>query len=127
MFDGFQERTIKLTRATLHVRFGGCGSPRILLHGHPRTHVAWSGVARVSAPVVWTSRFGSYPQLSLHFWQHPNNAAIPSERPRVTSGAPGLQHCCPSTNNVSLAKLTVRFGDSFLHTLLQRVEVNFCC
>jgi hypothetical protein len=27
MFDGFQEQTIGLTNATLHVRFGGKGLP----------------------------------------------------------------------------------------------------
>jgi hypothetical protein len=39
MFDGFSLETIALPEATLRVRRGGQGSPVLLLHGHPRTHV----------------------------------------------------------------------------------------
>ncbi len=41
---------ISLSEATLRVRHGGSGPPLLLLHGHPRTHVTWHGVAdRLSA------------------------------------------------------------------------------
>jgi len=49
MFDGFEEKIIEVSEATLRVRFGGAGSPLLLLHGHPRTHVTWSRVAPILA------------------------------------------------------------------------------
>lgn len=36
--------------ATLRVRYGGEGSPVVLLHGHPRTHATWHMVAARLAP-----------------------------------------------------------------------------
>lgn len=49
MFEGFQLDRVDLPEATLRVRHGGSGSPVLLLHGHPRTHVTWHRVAPLLA------------------------------------------------------------------------------
>jgi haloacetate dehalogenase len=49
MFEGFQLEMVELPEATLRVRYGGRGSPVLLLHGHPRTHVTWHRVAPLLA------------------------------------------------------------------------------
>ena len=41
MFEGFVETEV----AGIHLRHGGEGSPVLLLHGYPQTHVMWSQVA----------------------------------------------------------------------------------
>jgi haloacetate dehalogenase len=41
VFDGFVLDRIDVGEAVLRVRHGGSGSPVVLLHGHPRTHVTW--------------------------------------------------------------------------------------
>jgi haloacetate dehalogenase len=45
MFDGFTHHTIKTTGATINVVTAGQGSPVLLLHGYPETHVMWHKVA----------------------------------------------------------------------------------
>jgi haloacetate dehalogenase len=45
MFEGFQLEHVDVGEVTLRVRFGGSGSPVVLLHGHPRTHTTWHEVA----------------------------------------------------------------------------------
>lgn len=49
MFEGFQLEMVGLPDATLRVRYGGSGSPVLLLHGHPRTHTTWHRVAPIVA------------------------------------------------------------------------------
>jgi haloacetate dehalogenase len=49
MFDGFAHEQIHLRDALINVRYGGVGPPVLLLHGHPRTHAAWSRVAPLLA------------------------------------------------------------------------------
>ena len=50
MFDGFTETRIDVGNdVTLRVRYGGVGSPVVLLHGHPRTHTTWYRVAPLLA------------------------------------------------------------------------------
>ncbi|WP_188974164.1 alpha/beta fold hydrolase [Deinococcus aerolatus] len=49
MFDGFVLEMVQLPEATLRVRYGGSGSPLLLLHGHPRTHATWHRVAPLLA------------------------------------------------------------------------------
>ena len=49
MFEGFDLDTVTLPDATLRVRYGGRGSPVLLLHGHPRTHATWHRVAPLLA------------------------------------------------------------------------------
>jgi haloacetate dehalogenase len=49
MFDTFKLEFIQVAEATLRVRHGGSGFPVLLLHGHPRTHVAWHQVAPLLA------------------------------------------------------------------------------
>jgi haloacetate dehalogenase len=44
-FEGFKLDYVDAGEATLRVRYGGGGSPVVLLHGHPRTHVTWHAVA----------------------------------------------------------------------------------
>jgi haloacetate dehalogenase len=49
MFEGFTLERIDTGEAELRVRHGGSGSPVLLLHGHPRTHVTWHRVAPLLA------------------------------------------------------------------------------
>lgn len=49
MFEGFHCEMIDLPDATLRVRYGGSGSPVLLLHGHPQTHTTWHRVAPILA------------------------------------------------------------------------------
>lgn len=45
MFDGFQLDFVDVGEVTLRVRSGGAGPAVLLVHGHPRTHATWYGVA----------------------------------------------------------------------------------
>ncbi len=45
MFKGFKSQKIQTTGATINVVSGGQGSPLLLLHGNPETHVMWHKVA----------------------------------------------------------------------------------
>ena len=44
-FEGFKRDQIKTSGATINVVYGGKGSPLLLLHGIPETHVLWRKVA----------------------------------------------------------------------------------
>jgi len=45
MFEGFQPREAETERGRVFARVGGSGSPVLLLHGYPQTHVMWHSVA----------------------------------------------------------------------------------
>ena len=45
LFDGFDEQVLPTERGPVFVRTGGTGSPLLLLHGYPQTHVMWHGAA----------------------------------------------------------------------------------
>ena len=45
MFEGFRLETIDTGEVQVRVRIGGEGSPLLLLHGNPQTHVMWHRVA----------------------------------------------------------------------------------
>ncbi len=45
MFDSFVMEQVYLGEVSVRVRHGGTGAPVVLLHGHPRTHTTWHGVA----------------------------------------------------------------------------------
>ena len=45
MFEGFERVTIETTGAAINVVTGGKGSPVLLLHGYPQTHVMWHKIA----------------------------------------------------------------------------------
>jgi haloacetate dehalogenase len=45
MFDGFKTSKVQTTGATINVVSGGQGSPVLLLHGNPETHVMWHKIA----------------------------------------------------------------------------------
>ena len=49
-FEGFKREQIKTSGAVISVVHGGQGSPVLLLHGIPETHVLWRKVAPVLAP-----------------------------------------------------------------------------
>src|SRR5712671_4900409 len=48
-FEGFKHEQIQTAGATINVVYGGKGSPLLLLHGIPETHVLWRKVAPVLA------------------------------------------------------------------------------
>src|SRR5579863_8725546 len=48
-FAGFKRGQIKTSGATINVVYGGQGSPVLLMHGIPETHVLWRKVAPVMA------------------------------------------------------------------------------
>jgi haloacetate dehalogenase len=45
MFEGFASRDIATRETTIHAAIGGGGSPLLLLHGYPQTHVMWHKIA----------------------------------------------------------------------------------
>jgi haloacetate dehalogenase len=45
MFEGFEHTTITTSGATINLVKGGQGSPVLLLHGYPQTHVMWHKIA----------------------------------------------------------------------------------
>lgn len=45
MFEGFSSRDIEGPAGKLRTLQGGSGTPLLLLHGHPQTHVMWHAVA----------------------------------------------------------------------------------
>src|SRR5882724_7793740 len=45
LFPGFKHLDIRTKGAVIRVRHGGSGPPLLLLHGNPRNHVTWFGVA----------------------------------------------------------------------------------
>lgn len=45
MFEGFALEQLDLGEVSVRVRYGGAGTPVVLLHGHPRTHTTWHQVA----------------------------------------------------------------------------------
>ncbi len=47
--EGFQTARIRTTGAEIHLEHGGTGSPLLLLHGYPQTHVMWHRVAATLA------------------------------------------------------------------------------
>ena len=47
--DGFETAQIDTGEATIFVRKSGSGSPVLLLHGFPETHLMWRGVAPILA------------------------------------------------------------------------------
>ena len=49
-FEGFTLDRVDVGDVTVRVRYGGTGSPIVLLHGHPRTHATWHRVAALLAP-----------------------------------------------------------------------------
>jgi haloacetate dehalogenase len=49
MFDEFAGADIDVNGVQIHVVHGGAGSPLLLLHGYPQTHVTWHRVAPILA------------------------------------------------------------------------------
>jgi haloacetate dehalogenase len=46
MFEGFEHLNVQVEDGiTIHARRGGSGSPVLLLHGYPQTHVMWHKIA----------------------------------------------------------------------------------
>lgn len=45
LFSGFEQRRVVVESVALNVRLGGSGTPILLLHGHPQTHVMWHKIA----------------------------------------------------------------------------------
>ena len=41
MFKGFREEYVQVNKGKLFCRIGGEGTPLLLLHGYPQTHVMW--------------------------------------------------------------------------------------
>jgi haloacetate dehalogenase len=45
VFEDFHLDYVDVGEVRLRVRYGGAGTPVVLLHGHPRTHTTWYAVA----------------------------------------------------------------------------------
>jgi haloacetate dehalogenase len=45
VFDGFEAAHVETGETSIFVRWSGSGSPILLLHGFPQTHLMWRGVA----------------------------------------------------------------------------------
>ncbi|MDQ6834703.1 MAG: alpha/beta hydrolase [Actinomycetota bacterium] len=45
LFAGFSAVDVSTPRGTIHARIGGSGTPLLLLHGFPETHLMWHAVA----------------------------------------------------------------------------------
>ena len=45
MFSGFKKKFIKTKKGRIFCRIGGKGSPLLLLHGYPQTHLMWHKTA----------------------------------------------------------------------------------
>lgn len=45
MLEGFTQRRVPTSDATINVRTAGSGPPLLLLHGYPQTHVEWRHIA----------------------------------------------------------------------------------
>ena len=45
MFEGFEQRQIETSGATINLMKGGDGPPLLMLHGYPQTHVMWHKIA----------------------------------------------------------------------------------
>src|SRR5439155_14369877 len=45
LFPGFKTPKIKTSGATINLVSGGKGSPVLLMHGYPQTHVLWHKIA----------------------------------------------------------------------------------
>jgi haloacetate dehalogenase len=67
VFDGFALDHVTVGEATIRVRYGGVGTPVVLIHGHPRTHTTWHAVAaRLSGQhIVVTPDLRGYGRSSL--------------------------------------------------------------
>ncbi len=49
MFDDFTEHEVPTGRGTVFAQVGGSGSPLLLLHGYPQTHLMWHAAAPLLA------------------------------------------------------------------------------
>lgn len=49
MLDGFETAEVETSEARIFVRWSGSGSPLLLLHGFPQTHLMWRRVAPLLA------------------------------------------------------------------------------
>src|ERR671922_91576 len=49
MLDGFETAQVETGETRIFVRWSGSGSPILLLHGFPQTHLMWRGVAPLLA------------------------------------------------------------------------------
>src|SRR5438876_7683686 len=45
LFPGFKHLDMRTKGAVIRLRHGGSGPPLLLLHGNPRNHVTWHGLA----------------------------------------------------------------------------------
>ena len=45
MFEGFEQRQIETSGATINLMKGGDGPPLLMLHGYPQSHVMWHKIA----------------------------------------------------------------------------------
>src|SRR5260370_40728944 len=68
-FEGFKREQIKTSGATINTVYGGKGSPVLLLHGIPETHVLWRKVAPLLAQ--------DYFLLITHLPHHGDNNTPP--------------------------------------------------
>src|SRR5258708_24282426 len=61
-FTGFKREQIKTSGTTINAVYGGKGSPLLLLHGIPETHILWRKVA----PFPAQDYFSALPDLRCY-------------------------------------------------------------
>ena len=87
LFPGFKSAKIKTSGATLNLVSGGKGSPVLLMHGYPQTHVLWHKIAPKLAEkfyVVAADLRGygdGMKPLSTHWLTSAPNHSLGSSRP----------------------------------------------
>jgi haloacetate dehalogenase len=89
MFEGFTRTQIATDGATINLRYGGSGSPVLLMHGYPQTHMMWHRVA---------------PRLAEHF-----SLVVPDLRGYGDSSRPpgGVDHAGYSKRAMALDQVQV--------------------
>jgi haloacetate dehalogenase len=73
MFDDFRLDHVDAGEVSIRVRYGGAGTPVVLLHGHPRTHTTWHQVA----PALAEHHFVVTPDLRGY-----GGSTLPADEPR---------------------------------------------
>ena len=96
LFPGFESHWISTPEGKIFARSGGKGSPLVLLHGFPQTHVMWHRIA---------------PELAKHF-----HVILPDLRGYGWSSAPRSEAPHETYSKREMAKDVIRVVEELGHT-----------